>query len=98
MSKAVTWLRRALLVATAAFAAAGALGSPVYAQSPNNQALMEQVNRLQRELSTLHLYVYRGESRRRAPSRKSTVRAASIKPRPPESICACRSSSRKCGR
>ncbi len=61
MSKAATWLRRALLVAIAAFATAGPLVTPVYAQSSNNQALIEQVNRLQRELSTLQLYVYRGE-------------------------------------
>ena len=61
MSKAPTWLRRALLVATVALAAAGPNVSPVYAQSSNNQALIEQVNRLQRELSTLQLYVYRGE-------------------------------------
>jgi tol-pal system protein YbgF len=61
MSKAAIWLRRALLVATASIAAAGPLVSPVHAQTSNDQALMEQVNRLQRELSTLQLYVYRGE-------------------------------------
>jgi tol-pal system protein YbgF len=61
MSKAATWLRRALLVATTAFAVAGPLVSPVSAQNSNDQALIEQVKRLQRELSTLQLYVYRGE-------------------------------------
>ncbi|HEX9769342.1 MAG TPA: tol-pal system protein YbgF [Kiloniellales bacterium] len=61
MSKAATWVRRALLVAAAMYAAAGPLASSVHAQSSNDQALMEQVNRLQRELSTLQLYVYRGE-------------------------------------
>ena len=59
MPKALRWVRRALLVATAAFAAAGPLVSPVHAQSSNDQALIDQVKRLQRELSTLQLYVYR---------------------------------------
>lgn len=61
MPKAASWVRRPLLVATAALAAAGLLVSPVNAQSSNDQALIEQVKRLQRELSTLQLYVYRGE-------------------------------------
>jgi tol-pal system protein YbgF len=46
------------LVAIAVLAAAV---SPVYAQSSTDQALIDQVKRLQRELSTLQLYVYRGE-------------------------------------
>ena len=58
MPKAASWVRRALLVAIAVLAAAG---SPVYAQSSTDQALIDQVKRLQRELSTLQLYVYRGE-------------------------------------
>ncbi len=58
MPKAVSWVRRALLVAIAVLAAAV---SPVYAQSSTDQALIDQVKRLQRELSTLQLYVYRGE-------------------------------------
>jgi tol-pal system protein YbgF len=49
------------LVAIAVLAAAGSLVSPVYAQSSTDQALIDQVKRLQRELSTLQLYVYRGE-------------------------------------
>ena len=61
MSKAAPWLRRALLAAAAAFALAGQSVSPVFAQNSNTQALIDQVNRLQRELSTLQLYVYRGE-------------------------------------
>ena len=61
MSYSAPRLRRALLVAAAAFAMAGQSVSPVFAQTSNNQALVEQVNRLQRELSTLQLYVYRGE-------------------------------------
>lgn len=61
MPKAVSWVRRALLVAIAVLAAAGSLVSPVYAQSSTDQALIDQVKRLQRELSTLQLYVYRGE-------------------------------------
>jgi len=61
MFKAGTRLRRALLVATASMAAAGLLVTPAYPQTSNDQALIEQVNRLQRELSTLQLYVYRGE-------------------------------------
>jgi tol-pal system protein YbgF len=61
MSKAAPRLSPALLVAAAAFALAGQLVSPVFAQTSNNQALIDQVNRLQRELSTLQLYVYRGE-------------------------------------
>jgi uncharacterized coiled-coil protein SlyX len=61
MPKAASWVRRALLVAIAALAAAGSLVSPVYAQSSTDQALIDQVKRLQRELSTLQLYVYRGE-------------------------------------
>jgi tol-pal system protein YbgF len=61
MSKAAPWLSPALLVAAAAFALAGQPVSPVLAQTSSNQALVDQVNRLQRELSTLQLYVYRGE-------------------------------------
>ncbi len=61
MSKAATWLRRAVLTAAALIAAFGPLAASVHAQTSNEQALMEQVNRLQRELSTLQLYVYRGE-------------------------------------
>lgn len=61
MSKAAPRLSPALLVAAAAFALAGQLVSPVLAQTSSNQALIDQVNRLQRELSTLQLYVYRGE-------------------------------------
>ena len=61
MSKAATSFGPALLVAAAAFALAGQPVSPVFAQSSDSQALIEQVNRLQRELSTLQLYVYRGE-------------------------------------
>lgn len=61
MPKAASWVRRALLVAIAVLAAAGSLVSPVYAQSSTDQALIDQVKRLQRELSTLQLYVYRGE-------------------------------------
>lgn len=61
MPKAAIWLRRALLVATIAIVAAGPLVPPSHAQTSNDQALIEQVNRLQRELSTLQLYVYRGE-------------------------------------
>ena len=64
MSQAFPRLRRALPVAILALAAAGAPGtlvSPAQAQTSNNQALIDQVNRLQRELSTLQLYVYRGE-------------------------------------
>lgn len=61
MSKAAIWLRRALLVAAASVAAAGLTVAPVSAQTSNDQSLIEQVNRLQRELSTLQLYVYRGE-------------------------------------
>ena len=61
MPKAVSWVRRALLVAIAVLATAGSLVSPVYAQSSTDQALIDQVKRLQRELSTLQLYVYRGE-------------------------------------
>lgn len=61
MSKAATWLRRALLVAAASFAAAGSVAPSAHAQNANDQSLLEQVNRLQRELNTLQLYVYRGE-------------------------------------
>lgn len=61
MSYSAPWLRRALLVAAAAFALAGQSVSPVFAQTSNSQALADQVSRLQRELSTLQLYVYRGE-------------------------------------
>ena len=60
-SNTAPWLSRALLGAAAAFALVGQPVSPVVGQTSNNQALMEQVNRLQRELSTLQLYVYRGE-------------------------------------
>ncbi len=61
MSKAATWLRRAVLAAAASIAAFGPLAPSVHAQTSNDQALMDQVSRLQRELSTLQLYVYRGE-------------------------------------
>lgn len=61
MSKTAIWLRRALLAAAASVAVAGPIVAPVSAQTANDQALIEQVNRLQRELSTLQLYVYRGE-------------------------------------
>ena len=61
MSKAAPWLSPALLVAATAFALTGQPVSPVLAQTSSNQALVDQVNRLQRELSTLQLYVYRGE-------------------------------------
>jgi tol-pal system protein YbgF len=61
MSKTAIWLRRALLAAAASVAVAGPIVAPVSAQTANDQALIEQVNRLQRELSTLQQYVYRGE-------------------------------------
>ena len=61
MSKAAPWLSPAVLVAAAAFALASQPVFPVLAQTSSNQALVDQVNRLQRELSTLQLYVYRGE-------------------------------------
>ncbi len=41
MPKAASWVRRPLLVATAALAAAGLLVSSVNAQSSNDQALIE---------------------------------------------------------
>jgi tol-pal system protein YbgF len=50
-----------MVAAAASIAAFGPPAPSVHAQTSNDQTLLEQVNRLQRELSTLQLYVYRGE-------------------------------------
>jgi tol-pal system protein YbgF len=56
MPKAVSWVRRALLVAIAVLAAAGSLVSPVYAQSSTDQALIDQVKRLPPDSAISEIY------------------------------------------